>query len=540
MMKRILVISLIVMLAIFASCSNDNKSPSSSNGGNPQTPVRPPADQTATVFTISQSQFEAEKALLAGYNALLSADSSSIEQADGRMEFKADVESDDVIIKAGSYYTGLMPSSGARSASARAAGTTSIEVDMKVAPVGSPSDVMSISFKGSADADMSNLKTDSFVVIDSSNEQTSFDSTPGVFLATAYDSTLESIIKSFVQSNSAQGCEVDEDASYYDLQKKMGWVVFRSQTIDGSWHKLNFTLASDGCSISEYTLDGWCEKSSSGEVAVAENPAVKGDNGPITDDEAVELASTLFGYVQYLGNMTKGGVPSSLPSGMTLGNNGVISFTEYVEPLFFGRPVSITGSYGPTEYSYEVFCFDIDSFDGIEDIYIEIGSDGSRTTTGGKVYAFTVGGASYMHLKDETYLAMIRMFTLSSYIPSIFEDIDKDALDESFTGVTQENGKYIFTDAKPTDGVGFDGEPENPSRFTLNGSIEISGSSFTIRNFSIEEKGAKTIEFTADGTLSNGKPNYSSAGFSSHGGRCEDYEIDYVNRIVPHFVGSSF
>ena len=145
-----------------------------------------------------------------------------------------------------------------------------------------------------------------------------------------------------------------------------------------------------------------------------------------------------------------------------------------------------------------------------------------------------------MHLKDETYLAMIRMFTLSSYIPSIFEDINKDALDESFTGVTQENGKYIFTDAKPTDGVGFDGEPENPSRFTLNGSIEISGSSFTIRDFSIEEKGAKTIEFTADGTLSNGKPNYSSADFSSHGGRCEDYEIDYVNRIVPHFVGSSF
>ena len=538
-MKRILVISLIVMLAIFASCSNDNKSPGSSNGGNPQTPVRPPADQTAAVFTISQSQFEAEKALLAGYNALLSADySSSIEQADGRMEFKVDVTSGDVIIKAGSYYTGMMPPSVARSVSSRAAGTTSIEVDMKVAPVGSPSDVMSISFKGSADADMSNLKTDSFVVTDSSNRQTSFDSTPGVFLATSYDSTLESIIRSFVQPNSAQGCEVDEDASYYDSQKKMGWVVFRSQAIDGSWHKLNFTLALDN-SISGYTLDGWCEKSSSGEVAVTENPAVKGDNGPITDDEAVELASTLFGYVQYLGNMTSGGV-SSLPSGMTRGENNGINFTGYVEPLFFGRPVPITGSFGPTEYSDEVFCFDIDSFDGIEDIYIEIGSDGSETTTGGNVYAFTVGGASYMHLKDETYLAMIRMFTLLSYMPSIFEDINEDVLCESFTGVTTENGKYVFTSANPTNGIGFDGEPENPSRFTLNGSIEISGNSFTIRNFSIEEKGAKTIKFTAAGTLSNGKPNYSSADFSSHGGMCEDYEIDYVNRIVPHFVGSSF
>lgn len=536
MMKRILVISLIVMLAMLASCSNDNKSPESTNGGSPQTPVRPPVDQSAAAFTITQSQFEAEKALLAGYSALR--DGDSVQESGGKYVFSRDVTSGDVIIKAGSYYTGLMPSSGARSASARAADATSIEVDMKVAPVDRPSDVMSISFKGSADADMSNLKTDSFVVIDSSNEQTSFDSTPGIFLATAYDSTLRSIISSFVQSNSVLDCKVDEDASYYDLQKKMGWVVFRSQVIDDSWHKLNFTLASDG-SISEYTLDGWCEKSSSGEVAVAENPAVKGDNGPITDDEAVELASTLFGYMQYLGNMTTGGVPS-LPSGMTLGNNGVISFTGYVEPLFFGRPVSITGSFGPTEYSNKVFCFDMDSFDGIEDIYIEIGSDGSGTTTGGACYAFTVGGANYMHLKDETYLAMIRIFTLSSYIPSIFEDINKDALGKSFTGVTQENGKYIFTDAKPTDGIGFDGEPENPFRFTLNGSIEISGSSFTIRNFSIAEEGAKTIEFTADGTLSNGKPNYSSADFSSHGGRCEDYEIDYVNRIVPHFVGSSF
>lgn len=537
-MKRILVISLIVMLAIFASCSNDNKSPGSSNGGNPQTPVRPPADQTAAVFTISQSQFEAEKALLAGYNVLLSADySSSIEQADGRMEFKADVTSGDVIIKAGSYYTGMMPPSVARSVSSRAAGTTSIEVDMKVAPVGSPSDVMSISFKGSADADMSNLKTDSFVVTDSSNRQTSFDSTPGVFLATSYDSTLESIIRSFVQPNSAQGCEVDEDASYYDSQKKMGWVVFRSQAIDGSWHKLNFTLALDN-SISGYTLDGWCEKSSSGKVAVTENPAVKGDNGPITDDEAVELASTLFGYVQYLGNMTSGGV-SSLPSGMTRGENG-INFTGYVEPLFFGRPVSITGSFGPTEYSYEVFCFDMDSFDGIEDIYIEIGSDGSETTTGGNVYAFTVGGASYMHLKDETYLAMIRMFTLSSYMPSIFEAIADQKVSTEFPGVIEAGGKYDFKDVEPANSTDYDGNQEEGSSFTLNGSIEISGSSFTIRNFSIEEKGAKTIEFTADGTLSDGKPNYSSADFSSHGGMCEDYEIDYVNRIVPHFVGSSF
>ena len=538
-MKRILVISLIVMLAIFASCSNDNKSPGSSNGGNPQTPVRPPADQTAAVFTISQSQFEAEKALLAGYNALLSADySSSIEQADGRMEFKVDVTSGDVIIKAGSYYTGMMPPSVARSVSSRAAGTTSIEVDMKVAPVGSPSDVMSISFKGSADADMSNLKTDSFVVTDSSNRQTSFDSTPGVFLATSYDSTLESIIRSFVQPNSAQGCEVDEDASYYDSQKKMGWVVFRSQAIDGSWHKLNFTLALDN-SISGYTLDGWCEKSISGEVAVTENPAVKGDNGPITDDEAVELASTLFGYVQYLGNMTSGGV-SSLPSGMTRGENNGINFTGYVEPLFFGRPVPITGSFGPTEYSDEVFCFDIDSFDGIEDIYIEIGSDGSETTTGGNVYAFTVGGASYMHLKDETYLAMIRMFTLSSYMPSIFEAIADQKVSTEFPSVIVSGGKYDFKDVKPANSTDYDGNQEEVSSFTLNGSIEISGSSFTIRNFSIEEKGAKTIEFTAAGTLSNGKPNYSSADFSSHGGMCEDYEIDYVNRIVPHFVGSSF
>lgn len=537
MMKRILVISLIVMLAIFASCSNDNKSPESTNGGSPQTPVRPPVDQTATVFTISQSQFEAEKALLAGYNALLSADSSSIEQADGRMEFKADVKSGDVIIKAGSYYTGLMPSSGARSASARAADATSIEVDMKVAPVDRPSDVMSISFKGSADADMSNLKTDSFVVIDSSNEQTSFDSTPGVFLATSYDSTLESIIRSFVQSNSAQGCEVDEDASYYDLQKKMGWVVFRSQTIDGSWHKLNFTLASDN-SISEYTLDGWCEKSSSGEVAVAENPAVKGDNGPITDDEAVELASTLFGYIQYLMSLVISVDGTTSYGGMTILESGGVEFKNYEEPLFFGRPVKVTGAFRPA--SGQVFCFDMDSFDGIEGIYIEIGSDGSETTTGGNVYAFTVGGASYMHLKDETYLAMIRMFTLSSYMPSIFEAIADQKVSTEFPGVIVSGGKYDFKDVEPANSTDYDGNQEEVSRFTLNGSIEISGSSFTIRDFSIEEKGAKTIEFTADGTLSNGKPNYSSADFSSHGGRCEDYEIDYVNRIVPHFVGSSF
>lgn len=535
-MKRILVISLIVMLAIFASCSNDNKSPGSSNGGNPQTPVRPPADQTASVFTISQSQFEAEKALLAGYNALLSADSSSIEQSDGRMEFKADVTSGDVIIKAGSYYTGMMPPSVIRSVSSRAAGTTSIEVDMKVAPVADKDEVMSISFRGSADADMSNLKTDSFVVTDSSNRQTSFDSTPGVFLATSYDSTLESIISSFIQSNSVPGVEVDEGASYYDSQKKMGWVVFRSQAIDGSWHKLNFSLASDD-SISEYTLDGWCEKSSSGEVAVAENPAVKGDNGPITDDEAVELASTLFGYVQYLMDAIVS-VDGPTSQGDLAFITGGVEFKNYEEQIFFGHPVKITGTFRPA--SEQVYCFDLVSFDGIEDIYIEIGSDGSRTTTGGACYAFTVGGASYMHLKDETYLAMIRMFTLLSYMPSIFEDINEDVLRESFTGVTIENGKYVFTSANPTNGIGFDGEPENPSRFTLNGSIEISGNSFVVSDFSIAEKGAKTIEFTAAGTLSNGKPNYSSADFSSHGGMCEDYEIDYVNRIVPHFVGSSF
>ena len=535
-MKRILVISLIVMLAMLASCSNDNKSPESTNGGSPQTPVRPPVDQSAAAFTITQSQFEAEKALLAGYSALR--DSGSVQESGGKYVFSNDVISGDVIIKAGSYYTGLMPSSGARSASARAAGTTSIEVYMKVAPADRPSDEMSISFKGSADADMSNLKTDSFVVIDSSNEQTSFDSTPGIFLATAYDSTLRLIISSFVQSNSVLNCEVDDDVSYYDSQKKMGWVVFRSHVIDDSWHKLNFTLALDG-SISEYTLDGWCEKSSSGEVAVAENPAVKGDNGPITDDEAVELASTLFGYVQYLSNMLyMGGVPSSLPTGMTLGNNGVISFTGYVEPLFFGRPVKITGAFRPA--SKQVYCFDMDSFDGIEDIYIEIGSDGSRTTTGGKVYAFTVGGASYMHLKDETYLAMIRMFTLSSYMPSIFEAIADQKTSTEFPGVIESGGTYDFKDVKPANSTDYDGNQEEVSSFTLNGSIEISGSSFTIRNFSIAEEGAKTIEFTAAGTLSDGKPNYSSADFSSHGGRCEDYEIDYVNRIVPHFVGSSF
>lgn len=145
-----------------------------------------------------------------------------------------------------------------------------------------------------------------------------------------------------------------------------------------------------------------------------------------------------------------------------------------------------------------------------------------------------------MHLKDETYLAMIRMFTLSSYMPSIFEAIADQKVSTEFPGVIVSGGKYDFKDVEPANSTDYDGNQEEVSRFTLNGSIEISGSSFTIRDFSIEEKGAKTIEFTADGTLSNGKPNYSSADFSSHGGRCEDYEIDYVNRIVPHFVGSSF
>ena len=74
-----------------------------------------------------------------------------------------------------------------------------------------------------------------------------------------------------------------------------------------------------------------------------------------------------------------------------------------------------------------------------------------------------------MHLKDETYLAMIRMFTLSSYMPSIFEAIADQKTSTEFPGVIESGGKYDFKDVKPANSTDYDGNQEEVSSFTLNG-----------------------------------------------------------------------
>ena len=539
-MKKTLIVIMAVLFLVFTvvSCDSSTKLPGEGqNSGSINTPV----DQSAAAFTITQTQFKAEKALLAGYSELLKSENYSngnLTAVNNIITFTKDVTSGDLTIKAGSSYSGPTGFISQQMLSRSLDENISINLNISEADT---TPAVSVKFTGSADANMSNIKAESFLVTDEQNNTTKFESTPAVFLATSYDETLKSIILNFTTGTTGT-YEVKSEESYFDSTTGKGWIVFLNAEIDNSWHKLNFMVS--GSNVISYTLDGWCETTETG-PKVAETPAIKGDNGPVTDADAIEISNMLFGYQQYLMATLKfitSEETNTLPDGIEYPHPGTLKFNNYTERNFFDKPVVIKGKMYPKAESQEIYCFDFSTFNGIKDIYLEIGSDGSKTTTGGNCYAFTIGGSSYMHLKDESFLAMIRMFTLSSYMPAVFEYINNGTITSQFSNVSDDGaGKYTFTNAKPKESIDYDGNPEEVSRFTFNGEIMISDNSFEIKDFSIEEDGTDAIGFTASGNLNtDGSPIYIKAEFTSHGGVCQKDELNLVNRLVPYFESTPF
>lgn len=512
-MKKYLFSVLAIALSLFIiACNPNTPAPGESADNN---------NYATMAFSITEHQFTAEKAVLNGYTAIKNNTGNIDTSEPGLTKVTSDIVSGSMTIKAGSYYK-----VSSSSPAARATACSSIEFKILAEEKGNS---CTVSFSGTTTnpQTLEELTTNSFT-IEEAGKTTSFASTPASLMCISNDDMLSKIVSEYISGTAETAdYEINNDESLYEESKNSGWIVFKSESIDNQWHKINFTW--DGSNISSYTLDGWCEVAD-GNMEIAKAPAIKGENAKVSDEDAYTLAIQIFAFSR--GVVPKYYNPSSLrPEGVVISetDHSHITFTDkYVLTNFFAEPTKIKGS---MRIEGDAMLFDFSTFGNHADVMFSIGGDGSGSTIGGQVNEFTIDGASYMHLKDEIYCGCIRLFASIDYMMSLIYQIkDNTVKDYWKNGISSTENGYTFSDAESY-------KSGNETIYTINGEIQIIDNKFS-SDFSITEAKEdnsfnQTIEIKNSGVLDdNDGPKYSEIDISNYGGVCPDFELNLINQIA--------
>lgn len=535
-LKEIFIVLCILLIAlVLASCTGDTPKPSGEGGETVQPGGDPETDDPSVpgdgVFTITQDRFTAEKAALAMYDAV----TAKMQQGTSRIIAKdesmtVEFATDEGMIGAGSYLK-MTP-----------AGENNFEIDSFVIYKEGNVPAVYAVMKGTAtDISFTDFKVSLFALTDENKnpiEGASWNEMPAVFLVKTKGQAIKTMIDNFVRSwnpaSSVNGRSLtpvqDGTQSFYNPQDGKGWIVY-TDSADGSSHKVNF----NSNNISAFTLDGWCEVGDGYNASVSETPAVKSeDPGMLSDEEALELGTEAYAYC-YSVNMTTDwnnrpewiNQPEESDSGMK------ITIDNHTEPDFFGESAVVKAEIN-TGSSGAVFTLTVNG----KEIKFEAVGNSNASAIAGEIRTFTIDGNNYSHLRDELYLACIRVFTSTSNIVSLFNEInDTNGIKHWWKNVTvsEDGTTYTFKDSTQADWLLEHSESE--SQYRLNGEILIDEDSFTL-NLVFEEISKSdnsvltTTEVSAGGTLTeNARPQFSSLRYLNHGFDCNENELRIINLI---------
>lgn len=385
----VLLLAIILLLVLFSSCQNHTPNV-------PESPIKdnkPSDDESNTsteIFSISEEQFEAEKAILACLN--LFNDNNGI-ITDG--VFTEDYIYDDITIKKGSKASFSNVSN-----SRLLSDYENIEISLAIDNDGKP---YKVEYAGSISGNT--IKTNIFT---GSSE---YKSTPASIICNIYFDELYSLVKNY-----SMGKEISDeftiynDESFLDIWKaQKGWIVFSSNLFDEAKHKINFTFQNGD--VSSLIIDGWCEanKNSEGEteLKVSENPLFKG-NVPLTDEEALELSSMLNAFylymqVEYSNNPTP-------PEFEWIGENPGWEFelNNLYIPTFFGKPVYVSGT--ETQSSAGGIQFDLE----INDHKVEVSFSNDFSSS------IIIDERNYSYLSDIAFQRFIECYNIIRPLWDIF------------------------------------------------------------------------------------------------------------------------
>lgn len=528
--RRIVLVPVIVLLALLlASCSGSTPEPSGGKvpedqkpGPGPGTDIGGPELPADGVFTISQDRFTAEKAALAMYNAV-SAKMSQMQRsrAAGDGETSISFETDEGSIGAGSKLTMTPNDSG-----------FSIEGFVVYKEEGA--EASHVVLKGTvSDISFSNLYVSLFALADKDGNPlagSSWSDMPTVFFIYNKGKLIEEMIKAFVSSSGAgetTSLDIDPSQSFYNPMDGRGWIVY-TEPSSGTLHKVNFN-SNDSTS---YTVDGWCEVVEGNDMTVSQTPAIREEGeAMLSDEEALRLGTEAYAYCLYLFMSTKW---ENKPEWIQVdaGSEGnTIIIEEHEEASFFSEPATVKGKIS-SDPSASRFTLEIG---GTKVEFMAVG-DGSGSALGGEIATFTVDEKDYSHLRDELYLAFLRVFTSTTQIISLFDAIaDESGISHWWQNVKVDGSKYTFNNAEPAKWM----SEHAQTKTVINGNMEISSGgfkldlTFTEKNMANEE--LSKVEVSASGTVlaqTTSRPQFERLEYPTFDLECCGYELRIVNFIA--------
>ena len=264
MKKQLYIFLVLLVSALVMSCSPDANNPPDGNDNQPGTEP----DRDLLAFSITEEKFLTEKAVL----SVLSLENSDEYISNGK--FIKDYTDDVLGI---TIHEGSVVSSDIQ---AKAIGDQS-SFDLRVSDK-ADSKIREVKYKGSSDGNISFSSGDA-----------EYSSLPIAFLSERYISEIRNIIISYcTKGELPSGYTLYENESFYDDKiTRLGWIVFSSPLIDGIRHKVNFQYING--LISFIIFDGWYDSDKDGAV---DDPAIKDDDAPLSDEEAIKLAPSMLSF----------------------------------------------------------------------------------------------------------------------------------------------------------------------------------------------------------------------------------------------------
>lgn len=532
--RRIVLVPVIVLLALLlASCSGSTPEPSGGKVPEDQKPGPGPGTGTGTdiggpelpadgVFTISQDRFTAEKAALAMYNAV-SAKMSQMQRsrAAGDGETSISFETDEGSIGAGSKLT-MVPNADSR-----------LIIDGFVVYKEEGAEVSYVVLEGTvSDKSFSDLDVSLFALADEDGNPlagSSWSDMPTVFFIYNKGKLIEEMIKAFVSSSGAgetTSLGIDPSQSFYNPMDGKGWIVY-TEPSSSTIHKVNFN-SNDSTS---YTVDGWCEVVKGNDMTVSQTPAIREEGeAMLSDEEALRLGTEAYAYCLYLSMFTKWENKPEWIQVNTGSEGNTIIIKEHEEASFFSEPATVKGEIRVGS-SASRFTLEI----GGTKVEVMPVGDGSGSALGGEIATFTVDQKDYSHLRDELYLACLRVFTSTYNIISLFDAIaDESDISHWWQNVTVDGSKYTFNNAEPAEWM----SEHAQTKTVINGKMEISSGGFklelTFTEKSMADEELSKVKVSASGTVlaQTSRPQFERLEYPTFDLECCGYELRIVNFIA--------
>ena len=443
---------------------------------------------------LTETQFRAEQAVLAGYEALTSGNENIV---DGTVT--EPIPTTNGTIEKDSYI---------RTASTTRGGDVPVEMKIIFTPTGTETESITVDITGSAaDANLTGFTADTYTAT-SGSETKEFDSTPSVFIAKNSNNEILQMINACIKNETVEaGFTIDEEASFINGNNP-SWIIFTNPAIDSATHKVNFTPV-DG-TVSNFSLDD-CLDVSEADVAISDAPAYKSEGLPKEDQDALNIGFENYAYAVLFH-----------PEGIDNDNYTESTFFESAKIL----DISVTNE-------YPVMTINID--DGTNDVHMVV-SEGTGDISSGYCSEFTINGENYSYLRDSLYKRFIALYCSIEYQPQIVTVIMTPG-----EGITQNGNVYTLTDVEA--GITMNGTITADYEFNENTSEGYMNFETDLELLESEDsapiklKSAGRFEYTnasedPEDPRLIADVRYTYVNLPSHGGEASEFELDLINRCL--------